>query len=631
MASYLITGVAGFIGSALARELVTRGEHVRGLDNLSTGSLQNLTGIETAIEFLHADLRHGKLLEQACEGIDYIFHCAAIESVQQTIDDTAGTQSIHVDGTQTLIAAARAARVRRIVFSSSAAVYGNSADRPLTEDTPTNPQTPYAIQKLSCERHLIEAWETTGLETVILRLFNVFGPRQAASASYAGVIAQFIGNMMSTDQAGPIIYGDGEQARDFVYISDVVNASLLAMHAPQTAVAGRIFNIGSGTPKTVRIAFETIACMVGYTGEPRYVQARPYDVPFSVASIGAASHAFGYKPAISFANGLSKTITLARQRVAARVQKPVFERRRSERKLPGLSAAPDVPVVARANPADRHIDAHVFAEAVKNNELELFYQPILDLREQRVVGLEALLRWRSGGRLLTPAHFLHLAEQKGLTPILGAWVLETACTQLADLQKALKRPALRIAVNVSPLQLEQRSFPRTVDTALANAGLSHAMLDLELIERTLVRDSTNTQQNLFQLRRRGIRVAVDDFGTGYSNMNYLYRFPIDCIKIDQSFVQHKGHTRILQGIVAFARTLGVRTVAEGVETQFQLNHVTHSGCDEAQGFFIGRPVPAASVIPLIRDFEADLPQKIPTLSLPMSSAKYPESTMGELS
>jgi EAL domain-containing protein (putative c-di-GMP-specific phosphodiesterase class I) len=289
----------------------------------------------------------------------------------------------------------------------------------------------------------------------------------------------------------------------------------------------------------------------------------------------------------------------------------------------------NVPVQSAPTSGDRHIDAHVFAEAVKNNELELFYQPILDLKQRSIVGMEALLRWRSGNRLFTPSHFIHLAEQKGLTPIIGAWVLETACMQLAGFQRELMRPGLRIAVNVSPLQLEQKSFPRLVDTALSNAGLSHSMLDIEVIERTLVRDSANTQHNLFLLRKRGTRIAVDDFGTGYSNMNYLYRFPIDCIKIDQSFVQHKGHTRILEGIVAFARTLCVRTVAEGVETQFQLNHVTNSGCDEAQGFYVGRPVPAANIIQTIRDFEADLPVGNPGLSLPMPSQDGAGQAMSE--
>jgi EAL domain-containing protein (putative c-di-GMP-specific phosphodiesterase class I) len=145
---------------------------------------------------------------------------------------------------------------------------------------------------------------------------------------------------------------------------------------------------------------------------------------------------------------------------------------------------------------------------------------------------------------------------------------------------------------------------RIVDTALSRGNLAPAMLDVEVVERTLIRDCATTQQNLLQLRRRGIRIAVDDFGTGQSNMNYLYRFPIDSMKIDQSFVQHRGHARVLNGIVAFARTLNVLTVAEGVESSYQLKHVTQVGCDQAQGFHIGRPVPATHLVQVVQSFEA---------------------------
>jgi nucleoside-diphosphate-sugar epimerase/EAL domain-containing protein (putative c-di-GMP-specific phosphodiesterase class I) len=634
MARYLITGVAGFIGSWIARDLVARGETVRGIDNLASGSLTNLAGIEDQIEFLHADLRNPKAVEIACEDVDFIFHQAAIDSVQQSIDEPIGTSNINLDGTLHLIAAAQKNRVKRIVFAGSSAVYGSQPDCPITEDAPTNPLSPYAIQKLSCEQYLANAWELSGIETVSLRYFHVFGPRQSSRSPYSRVIAQFTEDMLSHTEGGSIIYGDGEQSRDFVYVSDVVNANILAMHAPAEMVAGKVFNIGSGRATTIRLTFEAIACMTGYTGDPRFVQARPGDIRRSVASLDAASQAFGYKPAISFADGLYKTITWYREQLTAGPVRPALGNRNPER-MSLLSAPTPAPPPQPPPSGDRHINAQTFAEAVQNNELELFYQPILDLAESRIVGAEALLRWRYGHRLLTPAHFIHLAEEKGLTPLIGAWILDKACSDAVEFQTQLGS-GLRLAINISPLQLEQRNLLRTVESALTRAGLDHACLDLEVTERTLVRDCASTQHNLFQLRRRGVRIAVDDFGTGYSNMHYLYRFPIDCIKIDQSFVQHKGHARVLDGIVAFARTLGVRTVAEGVETARQLAHVRASQCDEAQGFHIGRPVPASHFVQSVRDFEGpvrkigDARSRMQNLSLPSPAGDDADETHAEV-
>jgi UDP-glucose 4-epimerase len=602
MARYLITGVAGFLGSWLARDLVARGESVCGLDNLTTGSLHNLEGIEGSVELFHADLRNPKALEQACKGVDFIFHMAAIDSVQQSIEDPIGTSHVNLDGTLHLIAAAQKNGVKRIVFASSAAVYGDHAKSPISEDTPPNPLSPYATQKLSCEQYLANATAVSGLETVSLRYFTVFGPRQSAAWPDSGVIAQFTTRMLGTDQAGPVIYGDGEQARDFVYVTDAVDASLLAMHAPAEKVSGKVFNVGSGRSKSIRLAFETLACMIGFTGQPRYAQERPFDARRPVADLSAAQLAFGYKPQISFADGMYKTVSGYRLASSSRPARPMIERRRSERVV-----APAMQELARST-AERHIDAKVFALAVQNEELELFYQPIFDLKTPRVMGVEALLRWRSGNRLLTPAHFIHLAEEKGLTATIGSWVLQTACEQMVKFQRDF-RSDLRLSINVPAMHLEQVNLLREVDDVISRTGIDHTLLDFEVVERTLVRDCEMTQQNMLQLRRRGIRIAVDDFGTGYSNMNYLYKFPIDCIKIDQSFVQHRGHARVLNGIVAFASTLGVRTVAEGVETPYQLAHVRNAGCDHAQGFFIGRPVPATHLVQLIQTFEATQPSE----------------------
>lgn len=622
MARYLITGVAGFLGSWLARDLVARGETVCGLDNLTTGSLHNLDGIESSVELFHADLRNPQAVDQVCEGVDFIFHMAAIESVQQSIEDPIGTSQVNLDGTLHLIAAAQKHGVKRIVFASSASVYGDHAKSPISEDAVPHPLSPYATQKLSSEQYLANAAAISSLETVSLRYFTVFGPRQSAGWADSGVVAQFVTRMLGTDQAGPVIYGDGEQHRDFVYVSDVVEGTIAAMHAPAELVSGKVFNIGSGRSKSVRLAFETLACMIGYTGQPRFVQERPFDSRRPVADLTAAREAFGYQPRISFADGMYKTVTGYRQPATSRTARPIIERRRSERVV-----APAILEIPRIT-TDRHIDAQVFALAVQNEELELFYQPILNLKAPRVVGVEALLRWRKGNRLLTPAHFIHLAEEKGLTATLGSWVLDTACEQVVKFQKEF-RSDLRLAINVSAMQLEQTNLIREVDAVVERTGVDYGLLDFEVVERTLVRECDATQQNMLQLRRRGVRIAVDDFGTGYSNMNYLYKFPIDSIKIDQSFVQHRGHARVLNGIVAFAKTLGVQTVAEGVETPYQLSHVRNVGCDFAQGFFIGRPVPATHLVQLIQTFEATRSSdEEPNIPMLVSGDDLPERKLG---
>ena len=623
MARYLITGAAGFIGSWLARELVARGEIVRGIDNLSTGSLTNLTGIEDRIEFFHADLRSTQAVQLACENVDFIFHLAAVDSTQQSIDEPLGTSHNNLDGTLQLLQAAEANHVKRIVFASSSAIYGNQPAGPIAETATLNPLSPYAIQKLSCEQYLASLWEMSGIETVSLRYFSVFGPRQSAKSLHSRVIAQFAEDMLNHNEGGSIIYGDGEQTRDFVYVSDVVNATLLAMHAPAPQVAGKVFNVGSGRATTIRMAFEVLACMTAYTGNPRFVQGRPGEIRNALASLTAGQEAFGYKPAISFADGLYKTISWHRELMAPRPMRAVTQKRKTQRIA--RSAAKAVAPPPPQNPGDRHISAETFAEAVQNNELELFYQPIFDIASSQVIGSEALLRWRSGNRLLTPSHFIHLADEKGLTPHIGAWILENACKRAVEFQKVL-RPDFRLAINVSPVQLEQRSLLRTIESALVRSGLAHSCLDLEVSENTLVRECAATQHNLFQLRRRGVRIAVDDFGTGYSNMNYLYRFPIDRIKIDQSFVQHKGHARVLDGIVAFARTLGVRTVAEGVESARQLAHVRGALCDEAQGFHIGRPVSGTQFIQSVLDSDQSSRLEAPTLAGP-NILNLPASTL----
>ena len=246
MARYLITGVAGFIGSQLARELVSRGDEVCGVDNLSTGYLTNLTGINHQIDFIKGDIRNRGTLARACRGIDYVFHLAAIDPINPSPEEQLATQAVNMEATLRLLEAATKQNVKRIVFASAAAAYcGGPVHSP--ESGLTLPvMSPFGIHKLTCEQYLRNAWNEGQIETVSLRYFNVFGPGQRSDA---GVIANFAHKMTSTPEPeqAPVVYGDGNQSRDFVYISDVVRASLLAMIAPKDAVAGRVFDVGSGS------------------------------------------------------------------------------------------------------------------------------------------------------------------------------------------------------------------------------------------------------------------------------------------------------------------------------------------------------------------------------------------------
>ena len=235
MSIFLVTGAAGFIGSAIMTGLVARGETVRGLDDLSTGNVQNLAPNREKIEFTVGDVRDAALLALLCEGVDTIFHQAAIASVQQSLDDPLGTWDVNVGGTQKLIQAARNAGVRRIIFASSSAVYGDPACQPVREDQTFCPLSPYANQKLASELLLQQAEQESLLETVCLRYFNVFGPRQSAQSPYSGAIARFFqGATQPGPKAALTIFGDGSNSRDFVFIDDVVAANLAAADAPRS-------------------------------------------------------------------------------------------------------------------------------------------------------------------------------------------------------------------------------------------------------------------------------------------------------------------------------------------------------------------------------------------------------------
>src|SRR4029077_10860757 len=245
MALYLISGVAGFIGSSIARALLNAGEQVRGIDNFSTGKRENIAEILARIDFHEADLLDASAMKDACRGVECVFHQAAIPSVPKSVLDPLGSNQANVDGTVNILIAARDAKVRRVVYAASSAAYGDAPSLPKHEEMAPNPISPYAVAKLASEYYMTSFYRCYGLETVSLRYFNIFGPRQDPASPYSGVLAKFITQMLKGEQ--PTIHGDGGQSRDFTYIDNVVHANLLACKAPASEVAGRVFNVATGT------------------------------------------------------------------------------------------------------------------------------------------------------------------------------------------------------------------------------------------------------------------------------------------------------------------------------------------------------------------------------------------------
>jgi len=236
VALYLITGIAGFIGSSLARALIAQGDEVRGVDNFSTGKRHNVADILGQIDLREVDLLDFDGLHQACRGVDYVFHEAAIPSVPKSVLDPLGSNRANVDGTVHLLIAARDAKVKRVVYAASSSAYGDTPTLPKHEGMLPNPISPYAVAKLTGEYYMTSFYRCYGLETVSLRYFNIFGPRQDPTSPYSGVLAKFITQMLSGEQ--PTILGDGTQSRDFTYIDNAVHANLLAVKAPASQVAG---------------------------------------------------------------------------------------------------------------------------------------------------------------------------------------------------------------------------------------------------------------------------------------------------------------------------------------------------------------------------------------------------------
>ena len=306
MPLYLVTGVAGFIGSAIAHALVERGEPVRGLDNLATGKASNLADMVERIEFRQADLTDAGVAAEACRGVDYVLHQAAIPSVPRSVEDPMGSNRANVDATVNLLEAARRAGVKRVVYAASSSAYGDTPTLPKREDMTPNPISPYAVAKLAGELYMTSFWRCYGLETVSLRYFNIFGPRQDANSQYSAVMARFITLMLQGK--APVIYGDGEQSRDFNYIDNAVAANLLACTRPAAEVAGRVFNIAGGRRVTINEIFRLLKKLTGFAGEPEYAPERAGDIKHSLADISLAQKHLGYEPAVDLEEGLRRTV-----------------------------------------------------------------------------------------------------------------------------------------------------------------------------------------------------------------------------------------------------------------------------------------------------------------------------------
>jgi UDP-glucose 4-epimerase len=306
MARYLITGIAGFIGSTLAHTLVEQGHTVSGIDNLSTGSLDNLADIRDRIDFREVDLQDAAGVRNACEGVDFILHQGALASVPRSVKDPLTSHQSNINGTLTLLLAARDAKVRRIVYAASSSAYGDQPTQPKQEDMLPRPLSPYAVQKLTCEYYIQAFNRAYGLEGVCLRYFNIFGPRQAADSPYSGVIAKFTSMMMAGET--PTIFGDGLTSRDFNYVDNAVSANLLACLAPSSVATGRVFNIGTGHSHTLNEVYAAIAEQLGFTAAPFYGPTRAGDIKHSLADISRAITELGYEPKAQFHEGLKKTV-----------------------------------------------------------------------------------------------------------------------------------------------------------------------------------------------------------------------------------------------------------------------------------------------------------------------------------
>jgi UDP-glucose 4-epimerase len=304
MAVYLVTGGAGFIGSNLVDELVKRDATVRVIDNFSTGRRQNLESLRHRVDFREVDICDLDSLKEVTRGVDYIFHQAAIPSVPRSVVDPITSHNADLTGTLHVLWAAKEAGVKRVVYAASSSAYGDSPQLPKREDMPAKPISPYGLMKYVGEEYCRLFTQLYGLETVSLRYFNVFGPRQDPSSQYSGVLSRFIAAMLSGQQ--PVIFGDGEQSRDFTYVSNVVRGNILACHSP--IAAGKVYNLACGRKIALIEVVQHLNRILGTDFRPVYEAPRAGDIKHSLAEISKASAELNYSPDVQFEEGLRMTV-----------------------------------------------------------------------------------------------------------------------------------------------------------------------------------------------------------------------------------------------------------------------------------------------------------------------------------
>ena len=288
------------------RALVERGDDVRGIDNFSTGKRANIAEMLNRMDFREADIVDPDAMQKACEGVDYVLHQAAIPSVPKSVLDPLGNNRANVDGTVNVLVAARDKKVKRVVYAASSSAYGDTPTLPKHEAMTPNPISPYAVAKLASELYMVAFFRCYGLETVCLRYFNIFGPRQDPSSPYSGVLAKFSLQMLRGEQ--PTIFGDGETSRDFTFIDNAVSANLLACLAPASECAGRVFNCATGQRSTLNQTFQALKKLTGYNGTVKYGPERGGDIKHSLADISQAQKHLGYRVLVNFEDGLRRTV-----------------------------------------------------------------------------------------------------------------------------------------------------------------------------------------------------------------------------------------------------------------------------------------------------------------------------------
>jgi UDP-glucose 4-epimerase len=309
---YLVTGGAGFIGSHVVAELLRRGHGVRILDNFSTGRRGNLSAVGGDVQVVEGDVRSYERAHNAVTGVDYVIHLAALPSVPRSVQDPLTTSEANITGTLNTLLAARDAGVGRVVLASSSSIYGTNAAMPKHEALVPQPISPYAVSKLAAEQYARAFHSVYGLETVALRYFNVFGPRQDPTSQYSGVVPRFM--RITLEGGRPVVFGDGLQSRDFTYVDNVVDATLRA--ATVEGAEGTICNIGCGDPKTVLDLIAAVARVADRTIEPEFAPERPGDVRHSFADITVARNVLGYEPIVDFETGISRTFASVAAEVA---------------------------------------------------------------------------------------------------------------------------------------------------------------------------------------------------------------------------------------------------------------------------------------------------------------------------